>query len=443
MTTLGLNRPRGWPRAVLATVLTMTLVAGLYTVWPRTQQRNITGLFSSAVGLYVGDEVKVAGVPVGRVTGIEPGPQHTRVAMSVDSRIPVPGDAAALIVSPNLVSARFVEFAPIYDGGPTLSDNAVVGLDRTAVPIEWDQVKDELTKLSAQLGPRPGSAQGPLSELINQAADTFDGSGESFRSAVRELSQVAGRLGDSRTDIFDTVKNLRIVVDALSKSNEQIVAFTSHVASVSQVLADNSRDIDQALGSLNSALSDVRGLLKDNNDALIGQIDRLADFTSLLTERSDDIEQVLHLAPTALANFYNIYNPAQASLNGIVTLPNFGNPVQLMCAGMFETSETPENYKRAEICRQRMAPVVKRLQMNYPPFLFRPITSITAYKGQIIYDTPQTEAKAQTPIAQLQWQPLPGVTPPSIPPEADLSSLMVPDAPIAPHQPDGQTGAGR
>jgi phospholipid/cholesterol/gamma-HCH transport system substrate-binding protein len=205
------------------------------------------------------------------------------------------------------------------------------------------------------------------------------------------------------------------------------------------VLADSSRDIDQALGALNQALADVRDLLADNNDALVGQIDRLTQFTSLLTERSDDIEQVLHLAPTALANFYNIYNPAQASLNGIVTLPNFGNPAQLMCAGMFETSERPEDYKRAEICRQRMAPVVKRLQMNYPPFLFRPLTTITAYKGQIIYDTPETALKAQTPISELQWQPLPGVAPPAIPPDADLSSLMVPSTPEPP-APEGTGG---
>ena len=41
--------------------------------------------------------------------------------------------------------------------------------------------------------------------------------------------------------------------------------------------------------------------------------------------------------------------------------------------------------------------------MNYPPVLFHPINSITAYKGQVIYDTPQTEAKAQTPVPYLQW----------------------------------------
>jgi phospholipid/cholesterol/gamma-HCH transport system substrate-binding protein len=76
-----------------------------------------------------------------------------------------------------------------------------------------------------------------------------------------------------------------------------------------------------------------------------------------------------------------------------------------------------------------MGPVFKRITMNYPPVMFHPINSITAYKGQIIYDTPETEAKAQTPVPYLQWQNAPGVTPPQIPSDADLTSLMVPPAP--------------
>ena len=109
--------------------------------------------------------------------------------------------------------------------------------------------------------------QGPLTSFVNQAADTFDGKGDSFRQAVRELSQTAGRLGDSRTDLLGTVKNLHTLVDALSNSNEEIVAFSSHVASVSQVLADSSTDLDTSLDTLNHALADIEGFLKDNNDS--------------------------------------------------------------------------------------------------------------------------------------------------------------------------------
>ena len=249
--------------------------------------------------------------------------------------------------------------------------------------------------------------------FINQAADTFDGNGDSFRNALRELSQTAGRLGDSRTDLFGTVRNLQVLVNALANSNEQIVQFSNHVASVSQVLADSSKDLDQTLGTLNQALADVKGFLNENNSALIGQIGKLTDFTNLLTEHSDDIEQVLHITPNGLANFYNIYNPAQGTVGGLLSLPNFANPVQFICGGTFDIGANPDNYKRAEICRQRMGPVFKRLAVNYPPILFHPINSITAYKGQIIYDTPETEAKAQTPVPYLQWQPAPGVTPPT------------------------------
>ena len=120
------------------------------------------------------------------------GPSRTKITMSMRGDVDVPADARAIIMAPNLVSARFIEFAPVYNGGPKLANGAIIGPDRTAVPVEWDEVKDQLTQLSAQLGPQPGSLQGPLAAFVNQAADTFDGNGESFRQAVRELSQTAG-----------------------------------------------------------------------------------------------------------------------------------------------------------------------------------------------------------------------------------------------------------
>jgi phospholipid/cholesterol/gamma-HCH transport system substrate-binding protein len=416
--------------AALVALIVM-LGASAYVAWPRPRPLQIQAFFPTAIGLYPGDEVKVAGVPVGTVTSIEPSTKHTAVTMTVGGGIRIPADAQALLVAPNLVSARFIELTPVYADGDAMTDGTVIDTNRTAVPVEWDDVKAQLTQLSAQLGPQPGSLQGPLTSFVNQAADTFDGRGESFRQAVRELSQTAGRLGDSRTDLLGTVKNLHTLVDALSNSNEEIVAFSSHVSSVSQVLADSSTDLGASLDTLNDALSDIRGFLKDNNEALVGQIDKLTNFTNLLSDHSEDLEQILHVAPHGLQNFYNIYNPAQGSVAGILTVPSFANPVQLIC-GSIETGATPDYFKRAEICRQRMAPVLKRLTANYPPILLRPITSITAYKGQVIYDTPETEAKSQTPVSQLQWLPEPGVTPPPVPADEDLASLLLPPASAPP-----------
>lgn len=424
----GRNR---WLRIALAAVLLAVLAVGVYQVWPSRTGPKLTAYFTNAVGLYPGDEVRIVGVPVGTIDSIEPRPSDVKIEMTLDRGVKVPADAKALILSPNLVSARFIQLTPAYTEGDVIADGASIGLDRTGVPVEWDEVKEQLTQLSSQLGPQAGSVQGPIAEFVDQAAATFDGNGDSFRNALRELSQTAGRLGDSRTDLFGTVKNLQVLVDALSNSNEQIVQFTNHVASVSQVLADSASGLDQTLGTLNQALGDVRGFLNENNDVLIAQVGKLADFTQILTDHSDDVEQILHVTPNGLANFYNIYNPAQGTVGGLLSLPNFANPVQFLCGGNFDTGANPDNYKRAEICRQRMAPVLRRITMNYPPVLFHPVNTITAYKGQIQYDTPATEEKAQTPVPYLQWQNAPGVTPPQIPADATLSSLVLPpDAPV-------------
>ena len=440
MSSHAAGRGNRWLRYGVITALVVALIGGIYLAWPGQSGYKVIGYFTSAVGLYPGDGVRIVGVPVGSIESIEPQANAVKITMRMKNGVKVPADARAVIMAPNIVAARFIQLNPPYTRGPALADGATIGLDRTAVPVEWDEVKTELTRLSAQLGPKQGQVQGPLGAFINQAADTFDGNGDSFRQALRELSQTAGRLGDSRTDIFGTVKNLQILVNALANSNEQIVQFSGHLAAVSQVLADSSSNLDYTLGTLNQALSDVRGFLNQNNDALIGNINKLSDFTKILSDQSDDIEQLLHVTPNGLANFYNIYDPAQGSATGLLSIPNFANPVQFICGGIFEGSggALPEYYKRTEICRERMAPVLRRLTMNYPPLLFHPINSITAYKGQIVYDTPATEAKAQTYLPYLQWIPSQGRMPPRSGEPVDPGSLLLPPNPVPGPPPPAQ-----
>ena len=419
-------------RTITIIALVAVLVGGAYVLSSRPSGRHIVAYFTSAVGIYPGDQVRVLGVPVGTVDAIEPRPSDVKITMSVLDDIKLPKEARAVMISPNLVAARFIQLTPAYSGGALLPDGGSIDLSRTAVPVEWDEVKEALTQLAVQLSPAAGQMQGPLGAAINQAADTLDGTGESFHNALRELSQAAGRLGDSRSDIFGTVKNLQVLVNALSSSNEQIVQFAGNVASASQVLADSSRNLDNTLGTLNKALSDVRGFLHENNSTLIDTVNKLNDFSQTLSDQSDNIEQVLHVAGPGIANFYNIYDPAQGTLNGLLSIPEFANPVQFICGGSFETAggpKAPDYYRRAEICRERLGPVLRRLAVNYPPIMFHPLNTITAYKGQMIYDTPATEAKAETPVPQLTWIPAKPSAPAANP--ADLQALLVPPAPGA------------
>lgn len=140
-----------------ATVIALVaaLVGGVYVLSSTGNKRTIVGYFTSAVGLYPGDQVRVLGVPVGEIDMIEPRSSDVKITMSVSKDVKVPVDVQAVIMSPNLVAARFIQLTPVYTGGAVLPDNGRIDLDRTAVPVEWDEVKG-----AHPVGRRPESGGG-------------------------------------------------------------------------------------------------------------------------------------------------------------------------------------------------------------------------------------------------------------------------------------------
>ena len=160
------TRKRGLRIAVVVALLT-ALVGIFVCSGPGRSSQKFVGLFSSAVGLYPGDSVRVVGVPVGTVASIEPRDHDVKVTMSVRNDVKVPLDARAIIVSPNLLAERFIHDPPCDTkcagrGGPVLADGATIGLDRTGVPGRVGRGHRELAKLSKTLGPRRGRAAGSV-----------------------------------------------------------------------------------------------------------------------------------------------------------------------------------------------------------------------------------------------------------------------------------------
>lgn len=81
-----------------------------------------------------------------------------KVVLRVDSDVDIPADAKAVIVAQSLVTGRFVQLTPVYDSGEKLANKATIPMERTVVPMEWDDIKAQLSKLSESLGPQtPGS----------------------------------------------------------------------------------------------------------------------------------------------------------------------------------------------------------------------------------------------------------------------------------------------
>ncbi|WP_305093862.1 MCE family protein [Prescottella sp. R16] len=368
-------------------VVLAVLAAGVIYLFPGLGKTTVTAQFPSTTGLYVGDDVRVLGVKVGSIESIEPNGTDTTVVMNVDRSVDIPADAKAVIVAPNLVSARFVQLTPVYAGGDTMADGAEIPLERTAVPVEWDEIKTELTKLSEALGPQVDDEQGSLGTFIDTVGDNLDGNGDSLRRTLRELSDTMKTMSDGRTDLFGTIRNLQTFVTTLSASNEQIVQFGGRLQSVSSLLADTSDELGTALQDLDVAIGDVNRFVTENRSSLDEQVGRLADATAVLVEKRPELELVLHVAPTALANFNNIYSPRQGSLNGVLAASNARNPMTMVC-GLIAGLENNDSDRSADLCAQYLAPVLNSITTNYPGIMSNPAISQAARPDQIAYSPP-------------------------------------------------------
>lgn len=448
-------------RKITTVALVALLVAGLGFVAYQSflRPKTITAYFTSATAIYPGDEVRVVGVRVGVIEAIEPLGTRTRVTMHVDRDVPVPADAKAIIVAPNLVSARYVQLTPAYGASPessgaTMADGAEIGEDRTAIPVEWDDIKKQLTRLATELGPASGVSDTSLGRFIDSTADAMAGNGDRLRETITQLSDVGRILGEGSGNIVDVLENLQVFVTALRDSNTQIVQFQDRLADVTSVVDGSRSDLDSAIGELSVAVGKVQHFVAGSRNQTAEQIERLANVTQVLSDNSMAFKNVLHAAPNALVNGYNIYNPDSGGPRGSFAMNNFSNPVATVCSAIAAV----ENVTAAEsgkACAQYLGPALRLMNFNHLPFPFN------AYLGpapkNVVYTDPNlapggagaAPTPAEIPPAVSAYTgagdvaPPPGWTDPPQPPgayaphglPAHRTPALYPGAPIPPGVP--------
>lgn len=375
-----------------AVLLAVALVAGVGFLVRQTffGPKTITAYFTSATAIYPGDEVRVAGVKVGTIEDITPEGTQTRMTLNVDGDVPIPAGAEAVIVAQNLVASRYVQLTPAYRSGdgPTMPDGGVIPKDRTGVPVEWDEVKDQLMRLASELGPEQGVSDTSVARFIDSAASALDGNGEKLRNTLSQLSGAARIFAEGSGNIVDIIKNLQVFVSALRDSKQQIVQFQNRLASLSSVLNDSRTDFDAALSDLSVAIGEVQRFVANTRDVTVEQAQRLTNVTQVLVDNRLALENVLHITPNAIANFENIYYPNAGAVTGAFAFNNFSNPTQVIC-GMIGAVANVSAPETAKLCAQYLGPAARLLNLNNIPLPINAYLRPAISPSRLIYTDPK------------------------------------------------------
>jgi virulence factor Mce-like protein len=337
---------------VLTAFVVIALLAAVFLLFTNGgHDKTMVADFKVANSLYKGNEVRVMGVPVGKITAIEPKGDHVRVTLTYSSDVKLPADAKAVVVSPSIVGDRFVQLGPAYTGGPMLPDNAKLGIDRTAVPVELDDIFKSVDNLALALGPKGANKNGSLSRLVNSTAEQFDGQGEQLAETLKNVARLSQTLDNNDEQLFSSVREVNEFVDLLHRHDKDVRDFFDSTADVSKVLSGERKDLADTIEALTKALTDVRDFVRENRSGLRGNIDNLERLARILANRSEQIDKVLAEAPTALADLGAAGGSKNGTLEARADLTELvggilGDPVSILCNILGQTPANP-----GELCQ--------------------------------------------------------------------------------------------
>jgi phospholipid/cholesterol/gamma-HCH transport system substrate-binding protein len=429
-------------RLIAGVALVVALIGGVISVMTSSgPATHVVGYFQDANGIFVGDDVVVLGVHIGQIDKIEPQPEHVKISFSFDSKYKVPADAKAVVLSPSLVTVRALQLTPAYTGGPALPDGAVLPLARTAVPMEWDDLREQLEKLTNTLQPTQPGGVSTLGSFINTAAANLQGQGGDIRHAVIELSQAVSALGDHSGDLFGTFKNLAALVSALHDSGGLLRDLNQNLAAVSGALSNDPNEIGHLFSTLNANLAKTVTFLDENRETLGTTADRLSSVSDAVIASLDDVKQALHIGPNVFQNVLNIYQPAQAAFTGALALQNFASPLQFLCSAVQAASRLGAA-QSAKLCVQYLAPIIKNRQVNFLPLGLNPFVGASARPNEVTYSEDYLRPDYIPPTGPPPTEAFRTVPPPSgpLPPANEIfnyfgNGMINTNAPYVPAKP--------
>lgn len=320
-----LRRSGGIIAAVV--VLALIVVGVVLLTGGGGKTKHVTAYFTRTVGLYTGNDVRIMGVKVGTIDSITPVGPRVKVVMSYDADDKVPQTVGAVVITPSIVSDRYIQLSPAYKPGETeLPDNAVLGCPpdqpqagscaaQTSVPLELDQIFGNIDQLDKALGPKGANRHGALSRLIKVGAANLKGNGGHFNKTLRAFSAAISTLAGSKDDLFATVSHLQSFTTTLAKNDSGVRQLNANLAKVGGQLAGERKDLGAALANLATALSAVNNFVASNKNSLTNDIHGLAKVTNVLTKEQEAITQFTDLAPLALSDLGLSYDPQSMTLD--------------------------------------------------------------------------------------------------------------------------------
>lgn len=282
------GRKWGWPLVKLCifAVITLVLTAGLAQTLGAFSADGTTyrARFTDVAGVLVGDDVRIAGVKVGEVTGIRlVDRDKAELSFTVDESIPLMLTTKAKIRYRNLVGQRYLALFEGASSGERLKPNGLIPLTQTAPALDLTVVFNGFRPLFTGLTPQDVNnfafeiikvlqgEGGTINHLLDRTASlttTLADRDQLIGRVITNLNDVLGTLDQRDAQLNETIKQLQLFVSGLAQDRAAIGDAIAHIGGLAQATTDLLHDARPSLASDITALNSLMGTLQANTSTI-------------------------------------------------------------------------------------------------------------------------------------------------------------------------------
>jgi len=290
--------------------------------------RDYKAEFTDATGVNKGDDIRVAGVRVGTVSGIEIIDRNRAlVTFSVDQGTSVNGGTNASIRYRNLVGQRYISLTQEVGDTQRLPAGTTIPISRTAPALDLTVLFNGFKPLFQALSPED------VNQLSYELIQVFQGEGGTLEGLLAHTASVTSTLADRDEVIGDLIDNLSLVLDHVADRDEQL---TRLIQSFRTLVGGLKKDRNAILGSLEdvSALSvETASLIDGIREPFVKDIKELRAVAGNIDKNKAELDRALQVLPIKLdkigrtaiyGSFFNFYLcefQGRVNLPGGVSLP--------------------------------------------------------------------------------------------------------------------------
>jgi phospholipid/cholesterol/gamma-HCH transport system substrate-binding protein len=260
---------------------------------------DYTAAFSEAGGIQPGNEVRIAGVRVGKVTGVGLEGPRVKVGFRVsDSHVRLGRQTVATIRIKTVLGQKFLSLEPAGPGKMASGDE--IPLSRTASPFDVQDAVGGLAETVGQIDTKQ------LATAFATIADTFRDSPAEVSASLEGLSRLSNTIASRDQQLTALLSRTKTVTGVLAERDTQ---FQRLVSDGNLLLAEVTRRreaIHTLLVSTTQLSNQLIGLVADNRAQLEPALNELRKTVAILEANEMQIDQSLPRLATFVQAFSNV-----------------------------------------------------------------------------------------------------------------------------------------